>query len=189
MLKRFTCSVYATAAVLILLAGSSALAASAVRSAKARAANGHGHRSKHGRKAHRKTRGRSRPKTGTAVHQTASPSADGTSGTVLLGDSAIENQSDSLVAGQAEAFRLQAHATQRSVLAHVYMGAGNSAHLVIVGVYSSSGQQPGSLLSVGSASVSRPGTWTEVPISSVELTSGKTYWLAVLGRGGTLPLP
>ena len=60
------------------------------------------------------------------------------SSTVLLGDSAVESQYDSLVAGEAEAFRLQAGASGLAGLVHVYISSGNAAKTVIVGLYSNS---------------------------------------------------
>ncbi|HYM55885.1 MAG TPA: choice-of-anchor R domain-containing protein, partial [Solirubrobacteraceae bacterium] len=120
------------------------------------------------------------------VHHAGPRRADVASATVLLGESTVESQYDSLAAGQAEAFRLQAGASGPAQLAHVYIGSSNAATTVIVGLYSNANGHPGSLLSTGSAPASKPGTWTTAPIAKIELVSGRTYWLAVLGRGGTL---
>ncbi len=93
---------------------------------------------------------------------------------------------DSLIPGQAEAFRLQAGTTGVAGLAHVYISGKNAASTVIVGLYSDAHGHPGSLLSTGSAPASKANTWTAVSVAPFELTAGRTYWLAILGTGGTL---
>ena len=108
------------------------------------------------------------------------------SATVLLGDNWVEPQYDSLHPGQAEAFDLRAAATGVARLAHVYLGVANAASTVVVGLYSNAYGHPGVLLSTGAASASTGGTWTAVPLAPVELLAGRTYWLAILGKGGML---
>ena len=55
-----------------------------------------------------------------------------------------------------------------------------------MGLYSNANGRPGLLLSAGSAPASAAGTWTAVSITPIELQAGRTYWLAILGEGGTL---
>jgi hypothetical protein len=107
-------------------------------------------------------------------------------GTVLLGDAAVEWQYDSLVAGQAESFRLRARASGRAGAIHVYISAKSTASKLIAGLYTSAGADPARLLSIGSSTDPTPGAWTTVPIAPVELVLGRTYWLAILGEGGRL---
>ena len=104
----------------------------------------------------------------------------------LLGDTAVELHRGSLVAGQAEAFSLQAGATGVASKVHVYIGSANAASTVIVGLYRNGNGGPRRLLSTGSAPASGARTWTVVSIAPIELTAGTTYWLAVLGEGGAL---
>jgi hypothetical protein len=134
---------------------------------------------------HRKADPRTRHKPGAVVHRTRFRSAAGATG-VLLGDTYVEWQYDSLVAGQAEAFRLPAGTSGLAGAAHIYISAKNTAGTLIAGLYSSVGGHPGTLLSTGSTQASKPGTWTTVSIAPVELVSGWSYWLAILGRGGRL---
>ncbi len=104
---------------------------------------------------------------------------------VLLGDTAVEWQHDSLGAGEADAFRLRAETSGLAAEVHVYMDARTSASRLIVGLYSSASGHPGTLLSTGSTFPTR-GAWTSVSIAPVEILTGRTYWLAILGRGGRL---
>jgi hypothetical protein len=180
MLKQLVRGITTATALLLTVAVSSALAAGAIDSAIAPAI-GHAssHRAKHrkaaGRRGHRKTHKKAK-----VVH------ADVAALAVLLGQASVEPNHDSLLAGQAEVFRLQAGSSGIAGVAHFYIGTGNAAKTVLVGIYGSVEGQPGTLLSTGSASASGAGTWTAFPLTHVELLAGKTYWLAILGTGGTL---
>jgi hypothetical protein len=67
----------------------------------------------------------------------------------------------------------------------VYVGAGNAATSIVVGLYTNnSSNNPGTLL--GQATITNPtkGAWNSVAIPSVAITSGTKYWIAVLGPVG-----
>ena len=113
------------------------------------------------------------------------PSA-GAAETRLVGSSTVESQADSSGAGEAEAFSQVAVASGVAEVASIYIGASNAAKTVVVGVYSSNGAHAGTLLGTGSATASAAGTWTTMPIGHVAITAGATYWLAILGVGGSL---
>jgi hypothetical protein len=104
---------------------------------------------------------------------------------VLLGDTAVESQHASLVAGKAEAFRLRADKSGLAAAVHVYVDARTSARRLTVGLYSSARGHPGTLLSTGSTSPEQS-TWATVSIAPVEILVGRSYWLAILDRGGRL---
>ncbi|HTY97747.1 MAG TPA: hypothetical protein VMB91_11950, partial [Solirubrobacteraceae bacterium] len=112
--------------------------------------------------------------------------AEVASAAVLLGTSSVESQYDSLPAGEGEAFRLRGSLTGVADVGHLYISARNLAKTVVMGIYSNLGGRPGLLLSAGSAPASAAGTWTTVSITPIELQAGRTYWLAILGEGGTL---
>jgi hypothetical protein len=112
----------------------------------------------------------------------------GTFATVSFGDQAkrSSHQVRSLHAGRAEAFPLR---TRRSEVTHavqVYVGSGSTARGVVVGIYSDAGNRPDALLSEGSRYSLQGRRWSTVPLTPARLTSGTTYWLAVLGEGGML---
>ncbi|MGA2455221.1 MAG: hypothetical protein ABSG93_17050 [Solirubrobacteraceae bacterium] len=175
-LSRVMRSIATAAFLLLAVAVSSALAAHALDPATAHAAS-RSHTAKH-KKAHKRNHKKK------ALRRDVQ--ADIATSTSLLGVTSVEANHDTLVAGQAEVFRLQADSSGVAGVAHLYISAGNAAKSVVVGIYSSVGAQPGSLLGVGSASAATAGTWSTVPITHVGLVAGTTYWLAILGTGGTL---
>ena len=97
----------------------------------------------------------------------------------------VESQRDSLPAGEGEAFRLSASLTGLADVAHLYISANSTAKTVVMGIYSNSGGRPAAP-SAGSAPSSSPGAWASVAITPIQLVAGRTYWLAILGEGGTL---
>src|SRR5207253_3230423 len=71
----------------------------------------------------------------------------------------------------------------------VFVDTGSSATNLVAGVYSDSEGHPGALLGKGTLNSPTPGAWNAVTLASpVPVTSGTTYWIAVLGPsgGGTL---
>ncbi len=177
MLRQLARTLVMAVALIVVFGGSSALGARSTRPATTPAPDP-GHKCKSARRSSRKP--------GAVVHCGKPGKADVASTGVLLGDSSVEGQYDALIPGQAEAFRLQAPTTGVAALAHIYISAKNAANTVIVGLYSDAHGRPGSLLSTGSAPASKANTWTAVSVAPFDLTAGQTYWLAILGTGGTL---
>ncbi len=177
MFKHVTRSYYLMIALVLLFASSSALAARELHPAKGRALHP-GLRRRGALKLEHKP--------AVSVRHRASHGTDASTTTVLLGDDRVESQGGLLRAGQAEAFRLRAHATGTAAAALVYIGPGNAATTVVVGVYSNGGRHPHSLMSVGTATSPKPGAWTAVPVKPIEVVRGRVYWLAILGEGGEL---
>lgn len=87
-------------------------------------------------------------------------------------------------AGQARAYSFTASKTGTVTTFNLYFDSGNAATSVKVGVYSSDGSNPVTLLSSGSLSGTPKGVWSAIPLSSVSLTSGTQYWLVVLAPSG-----
>jgi hypothetical protein len=178
MFKQLTRGTVTAVVPMLLLTASSALAAHDVRPARAHARHSAGPRQRTGGRAHRKRVA--------AVRHSTSPRADLQSTALLLGDRTVESQYDSLVAGQAEAFRFRAVTSGLAGAVHVYVGSANAASTVVVGLYGDANGHPSSLLSTGSVTLPHGGGWNPVSIAPVRLVSGAAYWLALLGRGGTL---
>jgi len=176
MLKPLTRSYYLMIGLVLLFASSSAFAARELRDAKA-------HASRRGGRAH----GSSKGAHGTGAGGRREEARERRSATVktLLGDAVVETQEGVLQAGQAEAFRLRGATSATATDAHLYIGAGNGATSVLVGVYNGH-YKPQALLSSGTATASKPGAWTTVPIKPLEVVKNKVYWLAILGEGGAL---
>jgi hypothetical protein len=166
--------------LLLLFANSSALGARALRHETKRAAPHRAHHRRPGGRASHRSSGKS------AATHTAVTIAPLATTSVLLGDEALESQRDSVSAGQAEAFPFKAAHSGTATSAHVYIDYHSSARTLIVGLYANAGGHPGALLAAGAAAYPSARAWNTVSLAPAQLASGSTYWLAVLGTGGTL---
>jgi outer membrane protein assembly factor BamB len=108
-------------------------------------------------------------------------------GTVLLGDQSIESQRDTNTRGIAEAFQTTANLSGSLGSLSVYLDSASTAATVYVGLYSDNGGHPGTLLVQGSKSSPTAGTWNAISLASTPITSGKTYWIAILGTAAGTP--
>src|ERR1700730_332618 len=104
----------------------------------------------------------------------------------LLGDTNVEPAMNTDAAGLAEAFRVTASSTETIDTLKVYVDSSSQATKVAVGLYSDANGNPARLLVHGSKASPVPGKWNTVTITPTQVTSGATYWIAVLGTGGTL---
>src|SRR5262245_4119409 len=108
---------------------------------------------------------------------------------VIIGSQQLQLQRDSNAAGQAEAFNSTATASGTVVSLSIYVDAGSTATKLTVGLYADSAGKPGTLLTQGSLNSPLAGAWNTVTVPTVQVTSGATYWIAILapaGSGGTL---
>ena len=104
----------------------------------------------------------------------------------LLGDSGVQPATDTDDAGLAEAFRMTAVSTGTVNTLDVYVDSSSKATQVVVGLYSNANGGPASLLGQGSTTHPVTGAWNTISVAPTKVTAGVTYWLAVLGTGGTL---
>jgi hypothetical protein len=172
MIKALARTLFTAVALLSLFTTSSALGARALH----RETSNAGGRQSHQRHAGR--RSRHRPVVVAGANTTAA--------NMLLGDEAVESLHGNLIAGQAEAFSFAAGPSGATGTVHVYIDSRNTARTLIVGLYTNAGGHPGSLLSTGSLSSPQAGAWDTAAVAPVQVVPGTTYWLVVLGRGGTL---
>lgn len=122
----------------------------------------------------------------TATSPDASFSTAPLSPTTLVGDTAIEAQGDNNPAGTAEAFLFTATASGTATKLFVYLDSNNTATQVVVGLYTNAtGTNPGTLLAQGTIANPTKGAWNSVTVTGVTVTSGTSYWIAVLGPTGT----
>ncbi len=187
MLKPLTRS-FTAIALLFLFAASSALGAHHPRSARTRANRHHSarhHLARHRSAGHHAARHR-HPRRRSAHRNALVRKASTTATTALLGNEAVESSKDNLISGQAEAFPFQAGISGTAGAVHVYIDSHNGARTLIVGLYTNLNSHPGALLSTGSLSAPQAGAWNTAAVAPTALVSGTTYWLAVLGTGGTL---
>jgi hypothetical protein len=122
----------------------------------------------------------------TPKHATASKAALTTADPVLFGDQTVESSADNNSAGLAEAFPFSGHVdgTARSI--NLYLDSRNTAKTVMAAIYADRSGHPGSLLAGDTLSSPKAGAWNTLPISATTVSSSKSYWIAVLGKGGKM---
>lgn len=104
----------------------------------------------------------------------------------VLGSSDVQPWVDANPAGTAEAFRYAASTSRSVSTGHVYLDESSEATEVIVGLYADADGEPGKLLASGSSANVVNGQWNAIPIDSVALSGGVSYWLALLAPNGTI---
>jgi len=99
-----------------------------------------------------------------------------------VGDDNIESARDSNSGGRAEAFQYTANASGTVNTISIFIDSGNNASRVVVGLYTNNGtiNSPGTLLTQATILNPVAGAWNTVSVSSVSVTSGVKYWIAVL---------
>jgi len=107
-------------------------------------------------------------------------------GAPLVGDQTVEPSLDSNPAGVAEAYQTTATASGNLATLSVYVDTGSAATSLVAGVYTNAAGHPGALLTQGTLNAPVAGAWNDVSLTSAPVASGTSYWIAILGRGGTL---
>ena len=124
----------------------------------------------------------------TAAKQASSVSAATAAGAypVLFGDQTVESGRDDNASGLAEAFPFSSSTSVTTASISVYLDSSNGADKLYTGLYTDSNGHPGSLLVSGSLGTLKAGLWNDVTVPSAAVSSGHTYWIALLGTGGTV---
>jgi outer membrane protein assembly factor BamB len=105
----------------------------------------------------------------------------------LLGEQTIESSSDSNAVGQAEAFQTVASTAGTLGSLSIYLDSQSATTQLYLGVYADNAGHPGALLTQGSSTLLTRGAWNTVAVPPTAITSGATYWIAVLGTTGGKP--
>ena len=105
---------------------------------------------------------------------------------VLAGSQTLQPGVDTNSAGSAEAFQVTAAACGTVNSLNLYVDASSAASPIVVGLYSDSAGNPGALLTQASLSAPVVGAWNKISVPPVGVTANKAYWIAVLGRNGTV---
>jgi hypothetical protein len=82
----------------------------------------------------------------------------------LAGSMLVQPTVDSNSAGAAEAFMVTAEASGTSQAVNIYLDATNSATRLVVGVYADVSGVPGALMSTGTISTLKAGSWNTVAV-------------------------
>jgi hypothetical protein len=131
---------------------------------------------------------RGSPRTGSAPLEASTTQTSVPRGAkvMLLGNRAIESTVDNHLAGMGEAFAFRARRGGTATSITVYLDDRDQATALYAGLYSSRHGQPHTLITRGSRRSVKAGEWNSLAVRSVQLRSGATYWLAVLGKGGSM---
>src|SRR5947209_11504713 len=105
---------------------------------------------------------------------------------VLFGDQVLEQTVDSNAGGTAEAFPFANQTSGTTSSIDVYVDSHNTAQTLVAGIYADNGGNPGARLAYGSLPWPTAGAWNAVPVGSASVAVGRTYWIAVLGKAGTM---
>jgi hypothetical protein len=105
---------------------------------------------------------------------------------VLMGNPRVATGHDSETGGRSEAFPFRALRSGHAGALHVYIGRSTRARAITVGIYTSAAGRPGRLLRAGSLKHPRAARWAVLRIRAVRLAQGRSYWIALLGVGGTI---
>jgi len=110
-----------------------------------------------------------------------------TPGVISVGEQTIESSQDTNPNGQAEAFPFTASRSGTITTLGVYLDAASTVGKVVVGLYANNGTHPGTLLTQGSSTQLKAGAWNTMTVPAATVTSGQTYWIAVMGTtSGTI---
>ena len=104
----------------------------------------------------------------------------------MLGNNVLEASMGSNPAGTAQAFKTSPAKTGVITSLNVYVDVGSTATSIVAGVYSDVNGHPGTLLARGSLAAPKADSTNAINISGVKLDSTKSYWLALLGKNGTV---
>jgi hypothetical protein len=106
--------------------------------------------------------------------------------TLLFGRKRVGPSVPTKRAGSADAFRFTEKVAGTARAISVYVTTPSTSKTLVAGLYTDGGGVPSVLLATGSASVPKSGRWVTVPIARTSLTQGGFFWIAVLGKNGTL---
>ena len=102
---------------------------------------------------------------------------------VLFGDQTVESTHDSNPAGNPQAFAVANSTNGTTASISVYVDSGSAMSKLYAGLYTDNNGHPGSLLVSGSLASPKADAWNSITVPSAAVSSGKTYWLAILGTG------
>ena len=119
--------------------------------------------------------------TATAITQASAATSN-----MLFGQRSLASYQDSNASGSAQAFQYTATSSGTTHDMDLYVSTGSTATKLRLGIYADSGGTPAALVASGGLTSPSAGAWNDVPLTSASITSGRKYWIALLGTGGTL---
>ncbi len=105
---------------------------------------------------------------------------------LVLGNGTVETAVNTNPEGTAEAFKTTAAKDGVITAMKLYLDAGSSATEVVTGIYEDNLGHPGNLLGQVKFSPDKSGLWVQIPLPSVKVAAGQSYWIAVLSTNGDI---
>ena len=107
----------------------------------------------------------------------------------VAGDRNIESKVQSIPVGTAQALRIIPQQTKIATNIMVYVDASTTAKKLYVAIYTNSSTgHPYEAAILSGLIALQSGTWNSIPITPYSLNAGQTYWIGIMGYGGTLNL-
>ena len=108
----------------------------------------------------------------------------------IAGDQNVESTVISLPAGTAQAFQITPQTTKTLTNIQVYVDASSTATGLRTAIFTTTADgHPRSLWgSAGILTALQAGAWNSITLSPLSLSAGQSYWIVILGTGGTLNL-
>ena len=123
---------------------------------------------------------------GTVTSTPVTVTVNNSTPTLLVGSQTLLTGLDSNTPGKAEAFRTTATASGGMTRLTIYIDTGNTATTLVAGIYTDASSKPGTLLAQGTLTGVTTGAWNTITVPSASLTSGASYWIAILAPTGTV---
>ncbi len=106
----------------------------------------------------------------------------------VAGDQNVESKVESIPAGVARMFKITPQTTQTLTNIQVYLDASSTAKTLIAAIYTTANGQPYALWGSTSVLAAQAGAWNSASMWPLSLSAGQSYWIAILGTGGTVNL-
>lgn len=114
------------------------------------------------------------------------PAAPAAAAAPPLGSRALGRTADAVPAASAMAIRARARSAAEISRVKVFVARRSGVRRLAVALYASRHGRPARRLAAGELAAPRRGVFNAVPIPARRLAAGRTYWIAVLARGGSL---
>ena len=107
----------------------------------------------------------------------------------VVGDPSVESTMQSNPQGVPLAFNITPQQCKTVTNIQVYLDASSTATGLIAGIYTMDAKgNPAAQWTNGPLTSVTPGAWNSIPVSQLSLNAGQSYWIVILGIGGTVNL-
>ena len=107
---------------------------------------------------------------------------------LLVGNSSTTGSvTDAISQNVAQAFKKTASVSGKVTSLRIYVNSGSTSTRLVAGLYADNNGHPGALLAQGALNNPTASAWNTVPLTTATpVTTGSTYWIAILSPTGIL---